>query len=1320
MLPRDTTIATFQSGQPVLASLEDIAAAIGLPTAEQIQFISSAASSAIDRIEALGDDGIISIDEKAKRLPALERELESLWAMLEQRAGDLSADGDVTATLALAAASRAGWQAYRDALEPPLSQTDIDTPIDRTVFDARLGDYQLALSRLADALRIAASRTSTWSGTVDDDGNRPEDGATVGAPAGTKVGDRPVEELLQDVADFQVQIADLVEIYGDTVSAAASADAAATYAAAAQTAKNDSQAAATASEGARDTAIAQAAAASGSATAAAGSASTASSKADQAAGSATAAAGSATAANTSAGSASVSAGNAATSATNASGSASSAATSAGTAATARDQAQTAATNAGSSATAAATSATNAAASQSAAAGSASSASTSATNAATSAGQASTSAGQASTSATNAAGSASAAATSATVSATARDAARLASQSVVPDNFTDPNNWFWDTTWGSGASVNGNLGHTTLGAAIQATAYTPISANKTYQVTCRFRVINQGGGLTFLGVAAYDASLSKLGYVWSTYQNVASPTLAAWVTGTGTVTRNDILAVFPTANFVRQVALIGYNGVSDGEILQLRLEDITGSTNAAGSATAAATSASSASTSAGNAGLSATAANTSATNASTSAGNASTSATNAASSASSASSSAAAALLSQQLAASIGYQSIISNPTFADWTGTYPTSWNLYGSGAPTYVQKVTGLSPNPNAIQFDTTSGATSTGIYQQLNTIKYGQYIAEIDIEVVSGSLNGVGVLWRGYTSVGGTNNSALDFPAWVNPDEQGITWGTSAPTSGRVIRYKIPIDLSAATSSPVGIFYFIADGYFNTSAKKLKLHRFVVRPTGALDSVNATLKTLSGAVADMYGRQSAFWQTQAAVAGSAATSFITVRADASTPQAAPLTPVIGPNGAIAGGGRDFYKTGSDNAWNDGFISNESYAGGAWVQGNATSANGHKMIGLTDMAVVGASYDWGNMDYGFYFQPGTIYDLRESGAYVAGSSGAYDPNIPAGVMYTNDAGGTISYWYGGIELTSFRKTGVGTGRTFRAFGTIYNIGGTAGLSNVVFGPTAPSTTSSVAIGAQEIALVNTVGTTAKIALKLANGDAAFSGNIFAGGKIIMGNGNTGWEVAVKPKILQVTDGQSVSWSNLGYTPSYSISPIGLAPLGTGETYNLYLDNLSSTGATARLKINVPGTPANYSLTVDAAGGVGDPARVMSKGGNPDATGGQYRYVGTWSFTGDAYREGPGQWWLDYDISIPLYAKVGGTWTSVGYYSESGTYGYSTGGTKTITGGFDSTVTAPASVTDFGSGGTDLTQVSWTSPGTGSSVRSASPSGQTCQLTITA
>jgi hypothetical protein len=632
------------------------------------------------------------------------------------------------------------------------------------------------------------------------------------------------------------------------------------------------------------------------------------------------------------------------------------------------------------------------------------------------------------------------------------------------------------------------------------------------------------------------------------------------------------------------------------------------------------------------------------------------------------------------------------------------------------ASKASGLWPNPNAVLCDTTGGSGPTGICQGLS-IKPARYIAELDIEILAGTMSGLGCLWRGFTA-GAAATENFDKAIWQLPDTNGKVWGENAGVG--TYRFAIPMDIDTATTTN-GIIYVVTDGHWTNIPKKVKIHRVVLRPANAIDLLPATVSTLAGAVADMYGRQSAFLQSEAAVAGSSATAFVSLRADVSAPAAAPLTPLLSTSRmVVTGGGRSFYKTGDNGNLGDGFISNEAYTGGAWVQANAASATvGYKMIGLTDQSNLNAlNYHHSYLNYAMYGTEGAGLAIYESGVgYYPGV--AYDPNRPMGVKYTPDNGGTISYWYGGVELADFRRTNVGASRTFRAMGSLYSVGAAAGLSNVVFGPSPPNQTSSVALGAQEILLVNQVGSLQKVALKLANGNAAFGGDIYAGGKIIMGNGNTGWEIAVKPKLIQVTDGQAVSWANLGYIPSYTFSTVGLAPLGAGESYAPSLDNLSSSGATVRLKINVPGTPSSYNLTVDAAGGASDPARVMSKGGNPDANDGQYRYQGTFSASAYAERENPGQWTAYIDWSVTLYAKVSGTWTAISTFWGTFIYYDTVGGLKTYNGSYDKTVTAPGGVTDFGATGTDLTSVSWTSPGTGSSVRSATPNGQTCQLTVT-
>jgi hypothetical protein len=193
--------------------------------------------------------------------------------------------------------------------------------------------------RLIGPVTTGAATVSWGDGVVG--AGKPEDNATVGAPVGTKVGDRPVTNLLSEVDQTLAAIDALEGIYGDTASAAASAEkaslseraaaaserAVASAQAIVERAKADAEAAFTAADAARGDAVAKAFEAAASAGAANSSASTAEGHKNEAAEKATAAQGSASAASTSAGNASASEGRAASSERSAASASSSAAAS---------------------------------------------------------------------------------------------------------------------------------------------------------------------------------------------------------------------------------------------------------------------------------------------------------------------------------------------------------------------------------------------------------------------------------------------------------------------------------------------------------------------------------------------------------------------------------------------------------------------------------------------------------------------------------------------------------------------------------------------------------------------------------------------------------------------------------------------------------------------------------------------------------------------------------------------------------------------------------------------------------------------------------
>ena len=287
--------------------------------------------------------------------------------------------------------------------------------------------------------------------------------------------------------------------------------------------------------------------------------------------------------------------------------------------------------------------------------------------------------------------------------------------------------------------------------------------------------------------------------------------------------------------------------------------------------------------------------------------------------------------------------------------------------------------------------------------------------------------------------------------------------------------------------------------------------------------------------------------------------------------------------------------------------------------------------------------------------------------------------------------------------------------------------------------TSDVAIGARVIALYNQVGDEWINALTISGGNALFAGALQAGTGVRVGTGGNTVAVALQSFKRTIADGTVVSFPDLGAIPDLEFSQLGLAPLSAGETYNLYADSPTATGFTARLKINTPGTPSSVNLTVDAAGGAGNPTRTIDKASNPDATDNTYTVTATAALT-CRFKDSATGAFIGYGgtVVLSVWAKHAGVWSQVGTltaYLEGEAIGEGSTDWRfdSLTMDVTDTFTIAAGVQAFGvslqsasggypSGGggsvTDLDSVSWTTPGSSSGVRSATPSGQTSTVTV--
>lgn len=469
---------------------------------------------------------------------------------------------------------------YLNTLSPTWNNGAFDTPIERSTFRAAWeGLYSAKI-----ALTQAIAESAKWE-KINGPG-KPQDNATVGAPPGTNVGNKPVEDVIDAITDengnlipsktLQEHIAEAQEIaeelkttYGSTANAAASANAAAQHEQNAQTAAaNAAQAKADADAIRND----------------------AEQKANNSEASRLASEAAKTAAELARSQSQQFAGN-----SEASRAASDAAKVVSE--QARDQAQQYASNSS---------------------GSAAAAAGSASTATTKAGEAGQSASAAQASAVTA---------KATVAA------------LLPTDFAD--GWtYWAAEWSTGQGTplpEWSLVDGPYGRVARLTNYNgymrdianvgriPVVAGRKLRVTAKWRVLDSAGvtpeiELYRIGIPGVGGQFNNA--VGHGHIEINAPGWGdnnGWATTTYNINTDDFVLTEPRSSYMRVLVRIARAGVY--EIQSVRVDDVTSEQAAKSSADAAAQSQSAASISEGKAGQSASAAETSRTNAATSEGNA---------------------------------------------------------------------------------------------------------------------------------------------------------------------------------------------------------------------------------------------------------------------------------------------------------------------------------------------------------------------------------------------------------------------------------------------------------------------------------------------------------------------------------------------------------------------------------------------------------------------------------------------------------------------------------------------------------------------------
>lgn len=253
------------------------------------------------------------------------------------------------------------------------------------------------------------------------------------------------------------------------------------------------------------------------------------------------------------------------------------------------------------------------------------------------------------------------------------------------------------------------------------------------------------------------------------------------------------------------------------------------------------------------------------------------------------------------------------------------------------------------------------------------------------------------------------------------------------------------------------------------------------------------------------------------------------------------------------------------------------------------------------------------------------------------------------------------------------------------------------------------------------------------NGDLAVTGAITVGA--------VRWPISLQPKVFLKADGEALEWASgsaLNEVPDVQITvPAGVA-LAAGEAWEPpSISSATTIGGTLRLKIATPGATAGVTDSTDAAGGGGNPDRVMAKSDSADAYNGVYsfRVAGSLHVT-SYYSADAGGYVNEGTIEISPWFDDGGGFDEGAWFSvnpwDAGIDGV-TG--SSVTGDYAYDLTVPVTWTNaIGAGGTyafgvskesghvsstltDLTSVYYLKQ-TVSGSRTGSPNGETATISV--
>ena len=188
---------------------------------EGVEYTATSGAAGLVEVDQIVSDAILDKAEKVRVTREFDQET-AAKAGRETLADSLSITTQKTAFQTAYTALKS----YLEGLSPSYRDNTVPTPIVASTFKQKWADYYASLATLVRAIETEAALRANYSKVVDDNGTKPEDNATIGAPSGTPVGDKLAEDVIGAITDANGNLVNSEALKGQLESDRIAADAA--------------------------------------------------------------------------------------------------------------------------------------------------------------------------------------------------------------------------------------------------------------------------------------------------------------------------------------------------------------------------------------------------------------------------------------------------------------------------------------------------------------------------------------------------------------------------------------------------------------------------------------------------------------------------------------------------------------------------------------------------------------------------------------------------------------------------------------------------------------------------------------------------------------------------------------------------------------------------------------------------------------------------------------------------------------------------------------------------------------------------------------